>query len=335
MAEPNGSLVVVTGASGHVGACLVRALLAQGRRVRAVIHQSTAGVDGLPVEIVRADVRDAGGIAAALAGAGTVFHLAAKISIGGDPVALVNAINVEGPRNVVAACRAAGVGRLVHFSSIEAFAPVASGSTLDESSPPTKPGVKGRGIYGIAKAAGEAVVRDAIAAGLDAVILYPSAIIGPHDYQVSAMGRVLRALAAGRMPALVAGASFDFVDVRDVAAAALAAEARGQRGEGYLVTGTYLSFVELARRWAEVTGRPAPRWAAPMWLARLAAPFAPLVAGLRGRRPLFTTDALAVLRTSHPVNRRKAELALGYRPRAIEETLRDTWEFLRGGAGGG
>jgi dihydroflavonol-4-reductase len=328
MAEATPALVAVTGASGHVGACLVRALLRQGRRVRAVINQSTAGIDGLPVEIVRADVRDAASLATAFADAGTVFHLAAKISLGREPPALVQQINVEGPRNVARACRTAGVRRLVHFSSIEAFAPVAGG-TIDETCPSTEPGVRGRGIYGVTKAAGERGVREAIAAGLDAVIIYPTAIIGPYDYQVSAMGLVLRALAAGRMPALVAGASFDFVDVRDVAAAALAAEERGERGEGYLVTGTYLSFVELSRRWAKVTDRPAPRWAAPMWMASLAAPFAPIWAGLRGRRPLFTSDALRVLRTSCPVSRRKAEAGLGYKPRAIEETLRDTWEFLR------
>jgi dihydroflavonol-4-reductase len=135
-------------------------------------------------------------------------------------------------------------------------------------------------------------------------------------------------LARGRMPALVSGADCDFVDVRDVAAAAIAAAERGRRGERYLLSGTRTSLRDLARRWAAVTGRPAPRWAAPMWLARLAAPFAPPWARLRGRRALFTPESLRVLRDFPTVDRTKAERELGYRPRALDETLRDTWTWM-------
>jgi dihydroflavonol-4-reductase len=326
-------LVAVTGASGHVGGNLVRALLGQGRRVRVLIHTNTRAIDGLPVESVRADLLDRASLQAAFADVGTVFHLAAKISAGWESPSLINRINVEGSRNVVEACQSAGVQRLVHFSSIEAFAPVPGADLLQESSALARPGDPHWGVYGIAKAEGERAVRAAVASGLDAVIIYPTAIIGPLDFQVSPMGQVLRALAHGRLPALVSGASFDFVDVRDVTAAALSAETRGQRGEGYLVSGTRLSLVELALLWAQVTGRPAPSWACPMWMARLAAPFAPSIARLRGRRPLFTSESLRVLRTSCKVDRRKAEVALGYRPRPIVETLRDTWDFMRAEAG--
>jgi dihydroflavonol-4-reductase len=324
MATP---FVAVTGASGHVGANLVRALLAQGRRVRVLVHKSTRGIDGLPVEAFAADVLDPKSLRSALAEVGTVFHLAAKISAGWEPAAVIDQVNVQGTRNVVAACQEAGVRRLVHFSSIEAFA--LGAGPIEETCPLASPGARDGTGYGITKAEGERAVRAALAAGLDAVILYPTAIIGPLDFQLSPMGEVLRALARGRLPALVAGASFDFVDVRDVVAGALAAEQRGGRGEGYLLSGTRLSLVELARRWAEVTGRPAPRWAAPMWMARLGAPFAPAIARLRGRRPLFTTESLRVLRTSRPVDRGKAERVLDYRPRPLAETLRDTWAFVR------
>ena len=331
--EPSGEsgqrLVAVTGASGHLGANLVRALLADGRRVRALVHMTSKGIEGLPVEVVRADVLDAGSLTGAFAKVDTVFHLAAKISAGWEPAAAINEVNVEGTRNAVQACLAARVRRLVHFSSIQAFAPAPGASAVDETCPLARPGEGNHGAYDLAKAEAERVVLAAVAYGLEAVILNPTAVIGPYDLLPSALGEVLLALARGRLPVLIAGASQDFVDARDVGAAALAAERCGRPGERYLLSGTRLSLVELARHWAKVTGRPAPRLAAPMWLAGLAAPFAPAWARLRGRRPSFTSESLRVLRASCPVSRRKAEGDLGYHPRPIDETLRDTWAWMK------
>ena len=325
----NPPCVAVTGASGHLGANLVRALLADGRRVRVLVRQSTQGIAGLPVEVVRADVLDRPSLDAAFAGVGTVFHLAAKVSAGWEPTKLVTQVNVLGTRNVLQACLGAGVRRLVHFSSIQALAPAAGAKLVEETCPLVASAHPQRGAYDVAKAAAEQLVLDASAGGLDAVILNPTAVVGPFDFQPSPMGELLLALARGRLPALVSRARHDFVDVRDVATAALAAERRGRRGERYLLPGARLSVVELAAKWAEVTGRAAPRLVAPMWLARIAAPFAPGWARVRGRRPRFTSDSLRMLRRSLPVTRAKAERELGYRPRPIEETLRDTWAWMQ------
>ena len=322
-------LVAVTGASGHVGANLVRALIAERRRVRVLVHQRSEGIEGLPVEIVRGDVLDRPSLLRAFAGADVVYHLAAKISAGWEPAASIRAVNVEGPRNVTQVCLAARVRRLVHFSSIHAFAPGPGDAGMDETCPLAQAHNLECGVYGIAKAEGERVVQAAVAAGLDAVIVNPTAILGPLDFQVSALGEVLLALARGKLPALVASASYDFVDVRDVVTAALAAETRGRRGEHYRRPGTRLSLVELAGLWAEACGRPAPRWAAPMWLARVGAVFAPTWARVRGRRPLFTSESLSVLRDRHPINGRKAESELGHRPRPLAETLRDTFAWMK------
>lgn len=331
--EPSGDsgqrLVAVTGASGHLGANLVRALLVDGRRVRALVRKTNQGIDGLPVEVVRADVLDGGSLQGAFANVDTVFHLAAKISAGWEPAAAIDEVNVEGTRNAVKACFAARVRRLVHFSSIQALAPPLGACAVDETCPLARPGEGNHGAYDLAKAEAERVVLAAVADGLDAVILNPTAVIGPYDFKPSALGEVLLALARGRMPAMISGASQDFVDVRDVAAAALAAERRGRPGERYLLSGTRLSLAELARHWAAVTGRPAPRLAAPLWLARLAAPFAPAWARLRGHRPLFTSESLRMLRDTRPVSRLKAEGELGYRPRPLAETLRDTWASMK------
>jgi dihydroflavonol-4-reductase len=317
---------LVTGASGHIGANLVRALLGQGRRVRALVHKNTAAVDGLPVEVVRADLLDAVSVLGACTGAGTVFHLAGKVSAGWESAADVHAINVTGTCNVVEACLAVGVRRLVHFSSIQALF---GKDTVDEDCDLVAVDDATRGAYDRAKAEAERLVLGAVSRGLCAVVLNPTAVLGPFDFQHSPMGEVLVALGRGKLPALVAGGNCDYVDLRDVATGALLAEHSGRRGERYILSGTRLSLVELARTWANVTGRAAPRFVVPMGLARLAAPFAPAWARWRGQRPLFTSESLRVLRTQPPASHRKAEAELGYRPRPIDETLRDTCAWMK------
>ena len=248
-------LVAVTGAAGHIGANLVRSLLAQGRRVRALVREHTAGIDGLPVELLRCDVTDVEACRRGLAGAQIVYHLAARISVGWDPPGPVEAVNFGGTRNVVEACLACGVQRLVHFSSIHAFSADPLDGVIDESRPLAQNQPRTL-IYDRSKAEAERLVAAAVARGLDAVIVNPSSVIGPYDFMPSAMGEALIDLVHGRFPALVGGAGFDWVDVRDVVASALVAECRGREGQHYLLSGHWLSFVELARLWG---GCRAPR----------------------------------------------------------------------------
>jgi dihydroflavonol-4-reductase len=317
---------LVTGASGHIGAHLVRALLERARPVRALVHTNTSALDGLPIEMVRADVLDDVSVRGAFTGVGTVFHLAAKISIGWEKDQDVYAANVTGTRNVIEACLASGVKRLVHFSSIQALV---GNEILDETCELVLSDDRTRGIYDRSKAETERLVLNAVNRGQDAVVVNPTAVLGPLDFQRSAMGEVLAALGKGKIPALVKGCGCDFVDVRDVVKGALAAEQIGRAGERYILSGTRLSLVELAQQWALITGRVAPHFAVPMGLARAVAPFAPIWARLRRKRPLFTSDSLRVLRTQLSADRSKAEKQLNYRPRPITETLRDTFAWMK------
>lgn len=319
-------LTVVTGAAGHLGANMVRALLADGRRVRAVVRDDRRAMEGLPVEVVRADVLDPESLSRAFDGATTVFHLAARISLMGDPDGRVASTNVTGPRNVVAACRACGVGRLIHFSSIHALHDDGSGPPLDEDAPPAD--APGLPAYDRSKAAGQREVLAAAGNGLDAVIVQPSGVIGPHDFKPSRMGRVLLALARGRMPGLVAG-GFSWVDARDVAAAAIAAESRGRAGAAYLVSGPWRSVTDVARIAAGWAGVRPPRLVVPLPIARALAPFAEIWGRASGREPLFTRESLRPLDTHRHVRWTRAEADLDHRPRPVEETIVDTLEWFR------
>lgn len=323
-------IAVVTGASGHVGANLVRALLAEGRPVRVLLRKDSRAVAGLPVEKVEGDVLDPASLLHVMRGASTVFHAAGRISIVGSEHGLVDRTNVQGVRNVIKACKEAGVGRLVHFSSIHAFT----------SEPHDEPVAETRALalgpkalpYDRSKALGQQEILRAAAGGLDAVVLNPTAIIGPHDYKGSRMGRVLLGIATHALPAVVDG-GYNWVDARDVALAALAAEKRGRSGECYLLPGRWVHIRDVSVFIQKLTGRKTPQWAAPLWLARPASAAA-LAWGLAlGREPLFTPAAIRALSGHRLVSGEKAASELDYHPRPFEDTVYDTLEwFLREGA---
>ncbi|MEE2830442.1 MAG: NAD-dependent epimerase/dehydratase family protein [Myxococcota bacterium] len=316
--------VVVTGASGFIGSVLVRELLARGRSVRAVVHNTPAELKGLDVELVQADVRDRESLARAFAGAGTVFHLAAVISLTGDLGGRVTETNVTGARNAARAALEQGVGRFVHFSSIHAFDLTDPEATIRESS--ARVG-SGHPIYDRTKAAGEAAVREVIAEGLDGVIVHPSGVLGPGDSRPSRIGQVLLDLEARRLPALLPG-GFDWVDVRDVVAGALAAEELGRSNESYLLSGHWHSARELADFGAEVTGVGAPRTTVPMWLGRSLAPFGDFWGWLTRTEPRLNSDALVALRAARDICHSKAGEELGHRPRPIEDSVGDAYRWF-------
>jgi dihydroflavonol-4-reductase len=320
--------VVVTGASGHVGANLVRALLDQGRSVRALVHHDRRGIEGLDLDVVQGDVRDLASLERAFAGAEVVYHCAARVSIQRDEGPLVEACNVEGPRYVVEACLRTGVRRLIHFSSIHAFQQHPLDEPLDETraqvSLDRANGSRRASPYDRSKAAGEREVRQGIARGLDAVILNPTAVIGPHDYRPSHIGQVVLDLCRRRLPALVAG-GFNWVDVRDVVAGALRAEQRAPTGASYLLVGHWVPVHELAATVADLSGVPTPRLVCPAWLAASAAPLFVAWGRLRGERPLFTPFSVLTLRDSNrTISYARAAQDLDYAPRPFQETIADT-----------
>jgi dihydroflavonol-4-reductase len=312
---------IVTGASGHLGANVVRALVEAGETVRAVDVRPSSALAGIDTEFFKGDVLEPGSLQSAFAGADFVLHLAARISIAGDPDGSVRRVNVDGVRNVAGAALAAGVRRVVHCSSLHAYDVGATrGPVRENGRRATDPCLP---AYDRSKAAGEDELRRIIERGLDAVILNPSGMFGPVDPEPSRMGRVLLAMFKGHMPISVTGA-FDWVDVRDVAAGLIAAAERGRTGENYLLGGHRASVTELGRLAAEVAGRRPPRLVAPLGPVRAAAGLAVRLAGpRRAGRLLLTPEALHALATDPVVDSSKAVAELGYRARPLAETVGD------------
>jgi dihydroflavonol-4-reductase len=293
--------------------------------VKTLIHINSNALEQLDVEKVRGDILDAPGLRKFLEGVDVVFHAAGKISIDGDKDGSVHEVNVTGTKNVVEACLAAGVQRLVYFSSIHALQQEPA-EELDE----TRALVEQIGlIHDVAKSNAEREVIKGIAQGLDAIILNPTAAVGPHDYQPSLLGQGLIALYNRKLPTLIDG-GFDWVDVRDIAKAAIAAMERGKSGERYVISGMWKTVKELANLVQEITGKPAPKFTSPHWLARMGIPLAKAYSFITHTPMLYTNETLEVLmRCNRNISSLKAKRELSLYPRPLTETLKDTFEWYK------
>ena len=184
-------MVVITGVNGLTGANLIRLLLEQGRQVRGLVHRDRRAVEGLDIELVQADIRDPASLRKALVGADAVYHLAARISLGTKDLAETEATNVQGTRNVVDACLACGVRRLVHFSSIHALEQAPLDQPLDEGR--RRVAADNPSPYDRSKAQGELVALEGMRGGLEVVILQPDR----HDRSLRLLPLLHRQGAAG------------------------------------------------------------------------------------------------------------------------------------------
>lgn len=318
--------VLITGATGHIGANLVRALITKSRRTRCLVHVNSKGIDGLDTERVTGDVRDIESLVRAFKGVDTVYHLAGNISLSMDGWARLEETNVAGTRNVVEVCLKTGVRRLVHFSSIHALQDKPLDRPVDESNPPvTSPE---RPPYDRSKSAGEREVRKGIEKGLDAVIIYPTAVMGPHDYQPSYLGEAILMMAGGKLPALVKG-GYDWVDVRDVVAGTIAAAEKAPTGAGYLLAGQWVSMCDMAAMIESITGVPNTKFLCPLWLAHTGAVFFKAMSKLNGKQPLYTGMSLRALQSNRNISHEKAAREIGYKPRPFRETLEDTLRWFQ------
>ena len=314
-AGSGGPVVLVTGATGFVGGRLVSALAERGHRVRALTRR-TRGPEALErpgVEVVRGDLGDPASLARAAEGASLVFHSAARVSDWGPREAFF-AANVEGTRNLVAACRAAGVARLVHLSSLTVLGLPRDGRLVDEQTPPDPPA---RGdFYTESKLAGERIVREAHGrGGLTTTVVRPGAIWGPGDPNV--VPRIVRLLRCGAMPYVGGGRNLvGLVHVENlVRGLLLAGSVPAAAGEVFHLTdGEEITAREAVDGIADALGVPRPRLSIPFPVVlAVAALVEGMSRALRLRRPPSLTRYGARFVACHArYDLAKARRELGY-----------------------
>jgi nucleoside-diphosphate-sugar epimerase len=321
-------MILVTGASGHLGANLARRLLADGAKLRLLARATSdrAGFEGLAAEIVTGDLTDLDSCRRAVAGSQEIYHCAAQISTHYGAEQAIFANNVVGTRNLLRAAREAGIRRVVVSGSFSATGHRPDRPT-DESEPfnPLEPHLP----YAFTKAAVEHECLKACVEGLEVVVAVSCAILGPYDFKPSRMGRVLQRFARRRILAYVPG-GFEFVAARDIVEGHLLCMARGRPGQKYIFSTRFVTFDELMDLFARTTGQPKPRLRLPPGLmsaaARLAEPA--MRALLPGTPQLLTPAAIRLLRQGRRVDCAKARDELGYRPTDIESAVAEAYHWF-------
>ena len=327
--------ILVTGASGHLGANLVRRLLDEGTRVRALVRPDSdnAALDGLDVERVACDLRDLDGLRAAVRGCRRIYHCAARVSTASGPareIREIHASNVLGTRHLLRAALERGVERVVVTGSFSAVGHV-PGRPSDEADVvnPFEPMLP----YQRSKIAVEHECLRAMADGLDVAIATSCAIIGPNDYKPSPVGRALLDFARGRLRAYIPG-GFEFVAARDIVEGHRLVMDKGRTGQRYIFGSGYLSMDELMIQCEAITGRRRPRWRlSPPVMAVLAEVTSFVNTRLRPDAPQrFTPGAVRLLRQGRRADTTKSRTELGFTPTPLRDAVAEAYaDFARRG----
>ena len=319
--------VLVTGASGFVGAAIAAALRARGSRVAALVRPSSPRKNLDPRDTPReGDLRDRGSLARALQGVRFLFHAAADYRLWArDPDEIIRN-NVEGTRLIMEEALKAGVERIVYTSSVATLR-LSPGAPSTEQHP-LDPG-EAIGAYKRSKVLAERLVEDRVRRdGLPAVIVNPSTPIGPRDVRPTPTGRVIVEAASGRMPGFV-DTGLNLVHVDDVAAGHLAALERGRVGERYILGGENVFLAEMLADIARFVGRRPPGLKLPRAAIFPVAYAAEAIAKVRGAEPFVTLDGLRMAGHHMFFDDSKARVELGYRSRPYREGLSDAISWFR------
>jgi dihydroflavonol-4-reductase len=323
---------LITGATGLVGSAVARKLVAEGFPVRALVRLGSPRfhLDGLDLEFVRGDIRDAESVRRAMTGVRYVFHMAADYRLWARDPSEIFAANVEGTRIVMQEARSAGVERVVYTSSVATLAVRPDGSPADETGPLTA--AEGIGAYKRSKIAAERLVEAMVARdALPAIIVNPSTPIGPRDVKPTPTGRIIVETARGRVPGFL-DTGLNLVHVDDVADGHLAALKRGVIGERYILGGENVRLADMMADIARLAGRRPPRLLLPRAVVLSVAYAAEATAWLTGREPFTTRDGIRMAEHRMFFTAAKAERELGFRARPYRQGLEDAIHWF-GAAG--
>jgi dihydroflavonol-4-reductase len=329
--DPKDTIVCVTGIFGHLGSVVAMYLCKEGYQVRGLCHQSQPAelLEGLPIEYFKGDVTDPKTLDTFLAHEDgkrlCVIHCAGLISIITNYQEKLHKVNVTGTKNVIDAAIRHHADKFVYVSSVHAIAVPREGGIITE----TKVFDPSKIIGDYAKTKCEATAYALSRADyMDITVVQPSGIIGPYDLGRNDLVALIDSIINGRRYTGVAG-GYDMVDVRDVAEGAISALKHGRRGECYILSGDYVSIEDIMKISLKAAGVEHGITVLPLWVGRMAAPFAEGYALLVHQKPLFTRYAIHTVSTRGTFSHAKATTELGYDSRPIEQTIEDTVGYLQ------
>jgi len=318
---------IITGGTGYLGNTLVHELLKDNQnsiKLLVLENDDISMYANDKVDIRFGNILNPKFLNAEIEENSIVIHAAGIIDISSDNKDLLYKVNVEGTRNIAEISLKNKVKKFIYVSSVHAI------ETVDHSimSEPTSfDPARVIGDYAKSKAMATKIVFDLVKQGLNAVVVYPSGIIGPNDIRVSNIGEVLLDIANRKITTRIAG-GYNFVDVRDVADGIISAVNKGRIGEGYILSGNNVSIDEL---FIAVKERLHRRHLAPLisiGFVKMFAGIAEWFYKIQHKKPLFTWYSLYTITSNHEFNNQKAKKELNFKVRPSKETLQDMLNWL-------
>ena len=316
--------VFVTGGTGLVGNNVIRALLEGGHEVRALARASSdpRPFEDLDVERFEGDIRDRDGVRRGVAGCDAVVHAAGYVKIGRTAGDMHRAVNVEGTRHIVEACCDSGV-RLVHVSTINALGVARRDEPADETT--ADPAIRSC-PYVETKRAAERIILEHSPDRLHATILNLGFVIGPWDWKPSSGEMILQV--AGRWTPFAPWGGVSVCDAREVARAAVAAIDYEPPGQRFVLGGHNVTYADLWRAIAQVTGGRAPFMRAGPLMRIIAGRYGDFVSWWTGTEGEVNSVAVAMSDQWHYFRSDRAVEHLAYRIPPLDETLSVAWEWF-------
>ena len=320
-------MILVTGGSGLLGAELIRQLLQSGKRVRALVNQKPLSLPSHPMlEQAQGSILDVMALEEAMQGVEDVYHCAALVSFDPGDDARLYKINVEGTANLVNAALDAGVRRFAFVSSVAALGRHKDGVPVDESMNWSKETHNSR--YGQSKYLAEMEVWRGMAEGLNAVVVNPSVIIGPGDWNSSSTA-IFKSVYNG-FPWYSEGVN-GFVDVRDVAKAMILLTEKDIFGERFILNGHHATYKSVFELMAKAFGKNPPHRKVTPFLAGLVWRWEKIKSKITGTKPLVTKEtAETALATVEYRNDKLLKALPGFTYTGLEESIAFTCKELSG-----
>ncbi len=322
------SLALITGSSGHVGSNLIRELTKQNYKIRCIDFDGDhRAYEGFDVEIIKGDITERDSLVPIFKDVEIVFHTAALINLDRRYRDQIRLVNVSGTENVCQASLNAGVKKLIHFSSVDAFyrfpieEPLLEDRKLIDD-PNAVP-------YDLSKADGQKIVIDYCQQGLDANIIHPTSIVGPNDFKPGLPMQEMVNLANGKRKVLP-NWGYNFVDVRDLCITAISAVSKGKTGQNYIVGGEYHMYSYIAELMEEQLGRTVLLGTIPNFVSYLGLPYEYIKSLITKKPRVLTVDTLHTGKTGNKlVPSTLARSELGHNSRPLEESIHDMVSFFQ------